>query len=180
MQRYLEQLIQDLRKATWKLRPPHELWFESEADPDNEPELEDMSYVEKYIYGEQIPVSEITGIDQENLPPPEMLTDDQKALLSVEMEKMLEVFHFVLDFPADYPMPNRYSFIRNFWNEKHVPLSFGESHIEFCDYDQNACPFPGYCAICNEVARQMEYDNNPKKQDIDPGDIPDWVKEDLP
>jgi len=69
MQQYLEQLIQDLRRATWKLSPPHEIWLESDADPDNEPELEDLSYVEKYVYGEEIPVSEITGIDTEYLPP---------------------------------------------------------------------------------------------------------------
>jgi hypothetical protein len=180
MQRYLEQLIQDIRKNTWRLRSPDELWLASEADPDNELELEDLSYVEKYVYGEEIPVSQITGIDPEYLPTPEMLTDDQKALLSAELEKMLEVFHFILDFPADYPMYSRYSFIRNFWNEKHVPLSFGESHIEFCVYDQNSCPFPGYCTICDEVAKQMHYDNNPENQDDYSGDMPDWVNEDNP
>ncbi len=179
MQRYLEQLINDLRRATWKISPPHEIWLESEADPDNEPELEDLSYVEEYVYGEEIPVSRMTGIAPEYLPPPEMLTDDEKALLSTELEKTLEVFHFILDFPADYPMYSRYSFIRNFWNEKHVPLSFSESHIEFCDYDQNSCPFPGYCTVCDEVARQMKYDNTPKKHDDSSGDISDWVNEDF-
>lgn len=175
MQQYIEQLISDLRKATCKLSAPHEIWLESEADPDNEADLEDMSYVEKYVYGEEIPVSQIIGIDPAHLPPPEMLTDDQKALLSAELEKMLEVFHFILDFPAGYPMFSRYSFIRNFWNEKHVPLSFGESHIEFCDYDQNRCPFPGYCTVCDEVEKQMQYDNNPKKTDDHSENIPDWA-----
>jgi hypothetical protein len=176
MQHYLDHLIDDLRRATLTLRPPNDIWSESEADPDNELELEDMSYIEKYVYGEEIPVAQITGIDAACLPPPEMLTEEQKALLSGELEKMLEVFHFIMDFPRNYPMHSRYSFIRNFWNEKHVLMSFGESHIEFCDYDLNECPFPGYCDICDEVARQMKYDNTPKNHDDSPVDIPDWVK----
>ncbi len=192
MQHYIEQLIGDLRRATWNVRPPHDLWSESEANPDDELELEDMSYVEKYVYGVEIPVAQITGIDRDYLPPPEMLSDEQKALLSAELEKMLEVFHFVLDFPEGYPMHNHYSYIRNFWNEKHVPLSFGESHIEFCDNDQNKCPFPGYCGICDEIARQMEFDNKFKSHDdfssdlsddfFDDlsGDLPDWMTDDDP
>lgn len=33
MKRYIEQLIDDLHKATWKMKPPHEMWEESGADP---------------------------------------------------------------------------------------------------------------------------------------------------
>lgn len=159
MQRYIEQLIEDLHKATWNLRPPHELWEETGADPDDEVELEDMSFVEEYMYGDKLPISDITGIEQEQLPPPEQLTQDQKALLAAELEKLLQFFHFCLDFPADYPTHLRYSFIRDFWKEEHVPMSFGETHIEFCSFEEENCPFPGYCNTCREVTEQMEFDN---------------------
>ncbi len=158
MQRYLEQLIDDLHKATWGIKPPHEIWEESNADPDDEVELEDMSYVEKYLYGDKIPISEITGIAREQLPPIEKLNQEQQALLAVELEKLLQFFHFYLDFPRDYPAHLRYAFILKFWEEKHVALSFGENHIEFCDYDEANCPFPGYCNTCNEVREQMKFD----------------------
>ncbi len=46
MQRYIEQLISDIRSATHNSQPPNEIWMESGANPDNELELEDMSYVE--------------------------------------------------------------------------------------------------------------------------------------
>ncbi len=158
MKRYIEQLIADIRKATWNMRPPHEMWIDSEADPDNELELEDMSHVEKYLYGEKEPVSAITGIDQNQLPPPEKLTEEQQALLAAELENLLQYFHFYLDFPDNYPHHLRYPFILNFWGEEHVVLSFGENHIEFCDYEEENCPFTGYCNTCREFAEETEND----------------------
>lgn len=158
MNRYIEQLIGDIRKATLNIRPPHEIWFSSEADPDDEVELDDISYIEQYFEGVEEPIESITGIDAICLPPPEKLTDDQKALLSVELEKLLGVFHFILDFPEGYPLHLRYPFIVDFWQEYHVALSFGESHIEFCEYDEENCPFPGYCHSCQEYKKELEND----------------------
>lgn len=86
MERYLAQLIEDIRKATWNEKPPHDLWIESEADPDDELELEDMSYVEKYLYGEKESISTITGIETQFLPPPEKVSKKQMELLSNEFE----------------------------------------------------------------------------------------------
>lgn len=184
MQRYIEQLIDDLHKATWNIRPPHTLWEDSGADPDNELERDDLSYVEKYVYGDETPISGITGISQEQLPPPEKLNHDQQALLAVELEKHLQYFHFCLDFPIDYPAHLRYPFIWKFWSENQVALSFGENHIEFCDYDEEHCPFPGYCNTCKEVAERMKYEEESEKSngadfDIDnilptPKEIEDW------
>lgn len=158
MEHYLKQLIDDIRQASWNVRPPHQLWAESKADPDNELELEDMSFIEQYVEGEEQPIGEITGIGQEQLPPPELLSEAQQAVLAEELEKLLDLFHFKLDFPATFPAALRYPFIRNFWGERHVALSFGENHIEFCDYDEENCPFPGYCTTCKEVAAQMKFD----------------------
>jgi hypothetical protein len=173
MERYIEQLIGDIRNATWKVSPPHEIWQKSGADPDNELELEDMSYVEQYVYGDEIPISEITGIEQEMLPPVEQLTEPQREVLAAELEKLLSVHHFFPDFPADYPVNLRYPFLRQLWTESHVPLSFGENHIEFCDYEEEKCPFPGYCKTCSEVKAQLEADEKIAKRSRKPGDE-DW------
>ena len=188
MQHYIEQLIDDLHKATWNMKPPHELWEATEADPDNELELEDMSYVEKYLYGDAIPISGVTGIDREQLPPAEKLNEEQQALLAVELEKLLQYFHFYLDFPEDLPAHLRYPFICKFWEEKHVALSFGENHIEFCDYSEGYCDFPEHCTVCPEIDAQMEFDKQFEHQDSSgnnfvcdnflptPAEIEAWVK----
>lgn len=168
MKRYIEQLIEDIHKATWNLKPPHKLWEDSEADPDDELELEDMSYVEQYIEGEKQAIGKITGIEPELLPPAVKLTKEQQALLATELEKLLQNFHFALEFSEKYPAHLRYSFIRKFWEEKHVPLSFGTTHIEFCDYLVENCPFPGYCTTCKEIDDQMKFDEeHGVKTDLD-------------
>lgn len=173
MQEYINQLIGDIRAAGWNMRPPNEIW--GNADPEDEVELEDMSYVEKYMYGEEELISEITGIDAIMFPPPEKLTDAQKTLLSVELEKLLLNYSFVLDFPEAYPSHLRYPFIRNFWSESHVPLTFGTNHIEFCDYEEGQCPFAGYCDICKEMEEQMKQDEKNNKNSSFDFDIDDLL-----
>jgi len=158
MEHYISQLISDIHQATWRVRPPHEIW--EDVDLENEADLEDLSYVEEYVYGTPEKISSITGIATECLPPPEKLNEDQAGRLALELEKLLNFFHFNLDFPEVYPLHFRYPFIRNIWDDEHVPISFGESHIEFCDYDQETCPFQGYCNSCEEYANELKHDLN--------------------
>lgn len=170
MQRYIEQLIDDIHKATWKINPPHEIW--NDVDTDNEAELEDLAYAEKYIYGEPLPISEITEIDPKLLPPKEKLTQEQQALLSTELEKLLQHFHFYLNFPDDYPAHLRYPFILKFWEEEHVPLSFGEDHVELCDFNEENCPFVGYCTVCEEFNEEVK---NGHAEDGESWDTDDYI-----
>lgn len=165
MERYIEQLIEDIRRAGWRIRPPHEIWHD--VDLENEAEQEDISHVEKYIYGTEEKISSITGIDQIMLPATEKLTNEQSGLLASELEKLLNIFHFHLDFPDKFPLHLRYPLIRNFWNEEHVPISFGESHIEFCSYDKDDCPFSGYCNICEEMEEEMKMDEQRENTQFD-------------
>lgn len=190
MDRYIQQLIEDIHRATYHVRPPHELWLTSEADPQDELELEDMSHVEKYLYGEEEPISSITGIDSHALPPGEKLTMEQKELLSSELERLLDYFHFELEFPKDYPVHLRYPFIKDFWTQSHVPLSFGTNLIELCDFNPEGCPFTGYCTTCEELQAQIKHDEEIEgasgmDMDMDfdihdllptPEDIKRWVK----
>lgn len=183
MENYLKQLIDDIRQAGYNIKPPHEIW--ESADPDDEVEEEDFSYVEEYLYGEEIPVSDITGIDKDALPPANKLTAEQREQLSRELEKLLEVKHIELDFPTGFPYERRYGFFYEFWHKKHVEISFGTSHVELCDYDPDNCPYPDYCT-CHEFReeaeqefkKQQERNNNSNEDDDDnwlPGDADDLL-----
>jgi hypothetical protein len=180
MQNYIKLLIDDIHKATFRLRPPSDTWLETEADPDNEAELEDLSFIEKHFDGKEEPISQITGIDTKQIPPVEKLTIEQQATLAIELEKLLIHFNFKLLFPENYPPHLKYPFIKEFWEEEHVALSFGMNEIEFCDMnDEIYCPFEGYCKICEEVRAQMKYDEECEQRihiDNDDDDLPDWVK----
>lgn len=160
MDKYIGQLLEDIKQARQKVQPPHPLWLESEADPYDEVELEDLSYVEQFVYGKEIPVSEITGIDQKLLPPPQRLSMTQRALLAEELEALLHHFHLHPEFPINYPMHLKYPFLLKVWSESHVPLSYGENHIELCDFNVDNCPFEGYCTTCSDI----ELDKNLAKQ----------------
>ncbi|MGE4590103.1 MAG: hypothetical protein AB7E34_11110 [Acidaminococcaceae bacterium] len=153
MQRYINQLIEDLHEiAQIKNQTAN-----TEPDRDDEALLKHFQDIENYLHGEEVPISEITGILPEQLPPPEMLNESQQAQLSVELENFLENYTFALDFPHNYPNHLRYPFIRNFWTEKHIPMQCGTSHIEFCEYDETNCPFQGYCNSCNQIDIEDNY-----------------------
>lgn len=162
MKHYLEQLIEDLHQITRNV----ELASCEETDAEDEM---DFSQVDKFERNEVTPVSLITGIEQAQLPPVEMLNEEQQALLSTELEEMLHCFHFKLDFPRNYPMHLRYPFILKFWGEEHVSVSDGTIHIDFCDYEEENCPFPGYCSICSD------YDMQKKKYKLQGTETPEDI-----
>lgn len=170
MQKYITQLIEDLHQIAKEVNPSGNT--EDEPIHDDESFFRHISDVENYLHGEQIPVSEITGILHEQLPPPENLSEKQQAQLTVELECFLEYFHFVLDFPQNYPNHLRYPFIRKFWTEKHTVMQFGNSHIEFCNYEKENCPFLGYCSTCDDFNLDNEDSDNTKFVDTDAKDLP--------
>ncbi|MBI9064868.1 MAG: hypothetical protein JEZ14_22975 [Marinilabiliaceae bacterium] len=179
MQRYLEQLIEDIHRARTIVQPPSEVW--DSTDMDDEGEIEDMVYAETYLYGKRQPLSQITGIQREQLPNADLLTPEQAASLTKELEALLLHHNFVPDFPESFPMAQRYPFLLTIWTNEYVELSFGEYHIEFCDLEEDNCPFPGYCTICNEVAQQMKYDEETgtKTTEEDDRDLDDMDFNDL-
>ncbi|TAJ12360.1 hypothetical protein DMA11_12945 [Marinilabiliaceae bacterium JC017] len=165
MDRYLDQLIEDIHKARTIVRPPSEIW--NDADMEDEGEMEDMAFVEEYLYGEPKPLYEITGIATELLPLPDQLNEAQTIRLVTELEDLLAHYHFVADFPETFPVQERYPFLLDIWDDEYVELSFGDTHIEFCSYEEENCPFPGYCNICKEVAQQIKIDEQKGKNLLD-------------
>ncbi|MFO7868807.1 MAG: hypothetical protein R6U95_05860 [Bacteroidales bacterium] len=155
MQHYIEHLIDDIRNATWNLKPTHEVWKDLPQKPDNEVELNILN-IEKYVHGEEESIEKITGIEHVQLPPPKKLNQEQQTLLATELENLLQYYHFCLDFPEMYPTHLRYPFIYKLWAESHVAVSVGYVHIEFCDYDDAHCPFPGYCTNCEDFRKEAE------------------------
>jgi hypothetical protein len=168
MENYIKQLIEDLRTTRLEIAKLNEV--KSITDPEDEIVMGDFSSIEKYIYGEQIPIEIITGIDANLLPPADKLTHDQMAILADELEKLLELKYFALEFPENLPMHIRYPLIRKFWNEMHVEMEFGTSHIEFCQYEPDNCPYPDYCQCkdfqnSDDEEYNTDHDNGGKEEE---------------
>jgi hypothetical protein len=179
MNRYIEQLIEDFHKSRQIVNPPSNIWNGMDAaDPGD---VEDTAYAEEVIYGKKELVSEITGIEQNLLPPPRKLTNQQAAMLASEMELLLNHYNLYPDFPEGFPGHLRYPMLRKLWKKKHVAVSFGENHIEFCNYDESKCPFPGYCNTCEEFRSGMDIGAKAGDlfEDLDAADLLNFDPNDL-
>jgi hypothetical protein len=172
IQKYVEQLVEDLQKAIERAANPGQLKNGMGSSPQN---FQDhISAVEQYLDGPTSKLSEIVGIDAAMFPPDDLLSDEQTGLLVPEMELLLNAFNFYPDFPQNkgeiVPSRLRYRALREKWDSEQTFVSFGEVHLEFCDYDEKSCPFPGYCSTCSE----FEADDSPdaKSADSEAGFIP--------
>jgi hypothetical protein len=168
MKRYIEQLLEDIRKAAASAPHLHEqkhyLTDEEELD-------EHFEEIESYVHGENnIPLSSIVGIPANMLPAPSKLSRAQIKLLVKELVRMLNSWNFYPDFPENVPDEMKYRALISVWDSEQTYMRSGQMHIEFCDYDPEKCPFPGYCDACEEITFERDRIDNAVDADID-----DWI-----
>ncbi len=169
MNRYIEQLIEDIRNAA-EHAPPQEF---DNSEPDDEEALEmELEESERIINGPFERLSDIVGISRKLLPAPDRLNEGQKKQLVIELEKLLNAYNFFPDYPEKVPFDMLYEAFYKIWDDGFVRITSGQYHIEFCDYDEATCPFPGFCQFCNEDNLPEEIPENEfnvKASDL-PGD----------
>jgi len=146
MQRYIEQLIEDMHQAA----------AQAPADPFDDPLLDsedafmmEMEESEKIIEGPFELLCDVVGIPLHALPPPNKLNPEQISLLNTELEKLLISFNYYPDYPENVPALLLYNAFRSIWEIEVIRVRFGQYHIDFCDGEEENCPFPGYCQNCN-------------------------------
>ncbi len=131
MHHYLAYLVSDMRQAATrasKSRIP-----EGEFDPDYMMELEESA---------EKPMSEWFGLQKEEFPPSEKLTNEQLEFMATEFEQLWAAYSFFPDFPEGLPAKHRYELMRDYLDHptQHWPGGW-QHHFEFCDYDPEHCPF---------------------------------------
>lgn len=171
MNRYIEQLIEDIRKAA-ELAPEPDY---TATDPDEDEALEQhFADVERYISGETDgTLATITGIVTEILPQPEKLTPAQLNRLVNELVTMLNKWNYYPEFPDNLPDDLKYLALLGIWDEEHPYTESGMIHLDFCNYDPENCPFTGYCTVCEEVANDDMAEIESLDTDEDDGDFLD-------
>ncbi len=168
MKRYIEQLLEDIRKAA--LSAPH-LHERKQYMSDEEELDEHFEEIERYVQGENDrPLSSIVGIPAIMLPAAEKLTKSQIKLIVKELVKMLNSWNFYPDFPEKVPDEMKYRALISVWNSEQTYMRSGRMHIEFCDYDPDKCPFPGFCDACDEISAGRH-----RMDDVVDDDIDDWI-----
>ncbi|MBE0638840.1 MAG: hypothetical protein IH598_09995 [Bacteroidales bacterium] len=166
MNRYVEQLIEDIRKAAANAPQPDD--DETEIS-DEEALARHFDDVEQYLHGEREKLSEIIGIPLNLLPSPGKLTKTQISKLTVELVRLLNVWNFYPDFPNNLPDHMKYAALLGIWESEQVYMNSGETHLEFCDYDPSDCPFPGYCKSCDDFNTDPEESEDDTTDEIEDG-----------
>lgn len=147
MQRYVEQLIEDIKTAT--SMAPDDPFEEDELDEMEALEME-LEEAERFVSGPQEKLADILGIPKNLLPAPERLNNDQKKSLNTVLIPLLKAFNFYPELPENLSEELIYKALYDIWNHEHVYMSSGHYYIEFCNYDEKDCPFPGFCDYCKE------------------------------
>ena len=149
MNRYIHQLIEDLNKAS--LNVPDMTVVYDNVDYNDEEEAADLALFEKYLYGEEEPLSEILGIEKILLPPMERLSVKQMGTLYPHIEDLLGAYNFKPGFPDGVPVEMKYFFVREIWDDYFVYVSAGITTIDFCEQDCDFCPFGSELCRCKEL-----------------------------
>lgn len=153
MNRYIHQLIEDLEEAI-ALAPNREIFCDNyEFESEDEEDEASIAFIEHYLYGKQIELGKIVGIEQILLPPIEKLNKLQITKLFPYLENLLSEYGFELDFPMNVPDTLKYELVRQVWTDKFVPVNIGVQTIEFCDYDCDFCPFGSELCQCKEFEK---------------------------
>lgn len=157
MNRYIEQLVEDIRMAAgWA---PH--LNEGRIKLSTEEELEQhFDDIENFLHGELEKLADIVGIPLKMLPAPERINQRQKEILADELTSLLNAWNFYPDFPENLPAEMKYKALLDVWESEQTYMRSGEAHIEFCNYDPANCPFPGYCQNCDLFSSDAQDVNN--------------------
>jgi hypothetical protein len=147
MERYITQLIEDLRDAHQRaprLKPREEM---TEEDI-----LHELQEIDRIIHEDPpSPFENIFGLDPDIFPPVEMLTKEQANAIAEEILLLWAAFNIEAVYPAGFPLERLYPLLIDKFRESFLYFPGGITGLELCNYDPDNCPFgPEFCT-CREV-----------------------------
>lgn len=155
MKPYIEDLIKEIKSAIEEAQ-------QQKSTPDAQKDLVNKNSAQdrkKYLYGNPATLEQITGIPKNALPPGYLINKKNKEELSILMEQLLNAWGFIPDFPEDFPTHKCYVFLRDIWNKSQVYIGTGPVYIDLCNFDENNCPFPDHCNMCDKIKEQEKLYN---------------------
>ncbi len=148
MDRYLEQLLEDMRSAA-ELHRRHTLeraLFASETDD----QAARYAQIDAYVGGvSEGSLYEVLGFIPEQFPPADQLTRRQAEGLAEGMLSLLETYRTLVDAPEGVPPYLLYpQLLRLLHGAYFDPGPGGYLHLECCEYDPSHCPWPEHYCRC--------------------------------
>ncbi len=148
MQRYIDQLIEDLEHAAQTPPAPH--YFEVP------PHLEELPDVAELALAPYKTIEELSGIQQEFFPSFLKLNDKQCIAINIAIFKVFDSLRIELvDAPDDLPPEILYDALTSNWNYPVQYLPSTGMDLELCTGDPEDCPYGDYCD-CGEEFDEYE------------------------
>jgi len=156
MERYIEQLIEDLRDAR-RFAPK-----QKHHDKKTKEEVwDELIEIDRIIDEEpDRPLHNIFGIDPAIFPPTEKLTNVQSQLLASEILELWNAFHIEASYPENFPLNKLYPMLVEKFKKPFLYFPMGLTGIEFCNYNPEECPFGDEFCRCKEWENEFENTDN--------------------
>ena len=152
MHSYLPHLLSDIAAACREEIP------EEEVRPQTIEEH--FEEIDRWIEGEEPPhtFGYYCGLNAENFPPAEQLTDDEMIIIRKAFEQMMFTWNQGIDLPETLPVAFAYKMIVDSLNMKTNIVNSGCMSFDFCSGYAPDCIFKEYCP-CLEIWNEIKDEN---------------------
>ena len=159
MQKYIDQLIEDLEKAAQN--PPKASFIEPPPHIEDDPVISELALVPFKT------IEELTGIKQEVFPEIDDLQGDQWKRVNEAILKVFDSLNIELvDAPPGIPPEWLYEVLTTNWQHEVQYLPSSGMDLELCTGDPMTCPYGDFCD-CGEEWQEEE--------DKIPNDFPEEI-----
>jgi hypothetical protein len=168
MQSYINHLLADIAEACREEQ--REAYSAAAGENDLEAIERYFEEVERWLENEpEHDFSYYSGLQKEQFPPPEKLTNEQMEAVSLAFERLLFTWNIGVEMPEKLSVARKYSLLISVLERKVAIVENGFETIEFCSYDPPSCPFNEWCT-CKEPGLKDQDDEEPG--DVDPSAFP--------
>ena len=149
MHPYLPYLLTDIAAACREEIP------EEEVRPQTIEEH--FEEIDRWIAGEEPPhtFGYYCGLNAENFPPAEQLTDDEMVIIRKAFEQMMFTWNHGISLPETLPAAFAYKMIAGSLNMKTNIVNSGNMSLDFCSGYAPDCVFKQYCP-CLEIWNEIK------------------------
>jgi len=159
MERYVDQLIQDLNNITEKVNRENNI-------PDNI-DIRSAEDIRHHRENPFVTIEKLSGINCTAFPDHIDMDGIQIRKVLKAMLQLLDAYRLKVHYPKELPFEMKYETLREGWDTtyiKHLPDSGDD--INFCTGDPQTCPFGEYCD-CGDENYDFSADEPPEKNQDD-------------
>ena len=168
MQSYINHLLSDIAEACREEQSE----AYSAASAENDLEAMERHFEEIDNWLERDPEHDFSyycGLQKEQFPPSEKLTDVQMESVSQAFERLLYTWNIGVEMPDPLPAGKKYTLLVSILERKVAIVESGFETIEFCTNHPPSCPLIEWCT-CKEIWDKEQDEDD--MQDIDRQDHP--------